>query len=131
MTDSTKPPSPDQRTSSFRLGDLYFAQRFKRPTQKEAKELFAQIQALGPTTSEGLPITFRWDDGILRVSVDCTKPEWAALASARAKRHEADERKREDLARLRKQMREVRTRDYTDDPVNRFGVTVMQKKGTA
>jgi hypothetical protein len=130
--DSTKPPSPPQRTSSFRLGDLYFAPRFTRPTQKDARELFAEIKALGPTTSAGLPITFRWDDGILRVSVDCTKQEWDALAAQRAARQNADSLRAAAVSAARAALRDARTRDYSDASVKRsLGLTVMPKKGTA
>jgi|GEM_PF-6528750 len=132
MTDLTKTTiTTPQRTSSFGLGAIYLSRRFKAPTQKELKHLFAEIEAHAPTTSEGLPITFRWDGGILRLSIGCTESEYEALMAERTKRYEADERKREDLARLKKQMREVKARDYSDAAAKRsFAVVAMPAKGT-
>jgi hypothetical protein len=120
------------RTSRFRISPtLYFPPTYKPPKAREWKELVDELQAQKLMTEAGLPVTLELKAGILEVFIACTEDEWQVLKAQRAARRQAEQRKHDDLARLRKALRETKARDYKDDPVQKFGVTVMQKRGMA
>lgn len=125
ITKQTQPR--DDRFSLAGFG-LHLPPRYRHFSDVELKSLVAELQAY-ELTADGLPLKITLKGGVIEVVIKCTKEEHEALTARRAKRCECEDRKREEVARLRR--REARTRDYTADRFNRCDVAVMQKKGTA
>lgn len=106
------------------VGRLYISPRYKRPTEKDAKKLFTELQALKPVTRDGLPVIIKIEAGVVSVCVEGSQAETDLFLAQQEARRKAESLKADAVAVAKAALREAKARDYSDDEMRRsFGIS--------